>query len=71
LPSSKAAVTKRRLLLLQNAAFTLFSRRSDAAKELRIDEFMRPRSRRTLRRRCPEIFDEISRDRLTALSPPI
>jgi hypothetical protein len=57
----------RRLLLLQNAAFIpLFRGDLDAAKELRIDEFAAAETKKDAAPSLPEIFDEISRDRLKA-----
>jgi hypothetical protein len=57
----------RRLLLLQNAAFIpLFRGDLDAAKELRIDELAPAEIKKDATLALPEIFDEISRDRLSA-----
>ena len=57
----------RRLLLLQNAAFIpLFRGDLDTAKELRIDELRAAETQQDAAPSLPEIFDEISRDRLSA-----
>ncbi len=57
----------RRLLLLQNAAFLpLFRGDLDTAKELRIDEFSPAETKKDTAPSLPEIFDEVSRDRLSA-----
>jgi hypothetical protein len=56
----------RRLLLLQNAAFLpLFRGELNTAKELRVDDFSPAEIPKDDPPRLPDIFDEISRDRLS------